>query len=76
MGVSALKKWEGVVLPPPGPPPSVVSATNVMHGMERPFLITVIKAAMLGMLYLDLSYTARRSTECKLINSKFAKVPD
>ena len=64
MGVSALKKGGG------GPR----QFRHLCYGMEFecPFWTTVIKAAMLGMVYLDL--TARRGTECKLINRKFAKV--
>ena len=52
---------------------------HLCYGMEWPFWTIVIKAVMLGMVYLDQSLTARPycwGTECKLINRKFAKVPD
>ena len=70
MGVSALNKWGA--MPPPPPPPGRFH--HLCCGIEWPFWTTVIKVAILGMVYLDL--TARRGTECKLINSKFAKVLD
>ena len=64
VGVSALKSG--------GPWPSP-SPFRLCYGMEWPFGTT--KAAKLGMVIL-LHVPYCWGTECELINSKFAKVPD